>query len=232
MRKLFEGFKFFALIAAIGMSLASAPQAMAQENEFGKITRVEEMISKALHFLMREQHLSGRAIDDSISERAFDMYLKTLDPLKLYFLQSDIDEFKQYRSNIDNQMVKGEFKAAFAIFSRLLVRIDERVKVAIELIDSDFDYSRDEELVTDSDLLKWPKNNAEAREIWRKRIKYNLMVLSVDQEEDAAEKKGRHSQGQFGRNKKTSSQRPERNPSKTLSLIRKTYATDGYTRRC
>ena len=171
----------------MAFSLFAVPQAAAQE-EFGKITRIEKLVSQSLAFLMRDQHLSGRAIDDSISERAFDMYLKTLDPLKLYFLQSDIDEFKQYRASLDNQMLKGQFTAAFAIFNRLLDRIDQRVDTAMKLIDSEFDYSREEELVTDSDLLKWPKDNAEARELWRKRIKYNLMVLTVDQELDQEKK--------------------------------------------
>jgi carboxyl-terminal processing protease len=153
-----------------------------QADELGKTTRVERQLSKILARFMQDQHLSARAVDDSISERAFDMYIKNLDRMKVYFLKSDIDEFSKWRKDLDNQMNNGEFTAAFAIFKRYMQRVDERVAKAVKLIDQEYDFSIDEELVTDRDLLAVAKDEAAADELWRKRIKYNLLVLKVDQD--------------------------------------------------
>ena len=84
-------------------------------------------------------------------------------------------------------MKAGQYDAAFAVFNRFLTRVDERTEIAIEMIDLDHDYTIDEEIVTDSDLLKFPRNNEEAVENWRKRIKYSLLVLKDDENEEKEE---------------------------------------------
>ena len=164
----------------------------AQSADVGEQTRTDKLISKTVSKvvakLMQSDHLSSRQLDDMISNRAFDMFIKNLDPMKAYFLQSDIDEFAKWKTQLDDQMIAGEFQAAFEVFGRFLYRVDERTDLAIELVDADHDYSIDEEMVTDPDSLKFAKDEAEAHEIWRKRIKYSLLVLRGDDKE-ATDKK-------------------------------------------
>lgn len=146
-------------------------------------TRNDRRVSKIVATLMQRDHLSARELDDTISKRAFDMYIKSLDPMKVYFYQSDIDEFGKWNTEIDDQMKAGDYEVAFKVFRRFLKRVDERVDVAIELIDAEHDFSVKEEMVTDRDLAVFAKDADEARENWRKRIKYNLLVLKSDEEE-------------------------------------------------
>src|SRR6185436_16277152 len=77
---------------------------------------------------------------------------------------------------------------------RLLERIDERVKLVDELLAMDHDFTVDEEIVIDPDVADYPKDEAEARELWRKRIKYDLLILKTEAKE-AAEKKKNHKEG-------------------------------------
>lgn len=148
----------------------------ASADQLGKPTQIDRQVSVLVSTLLQQQHLSARPLDDKISERAFDLYIKTLDPMKVYFLKSDIKEFEIYRDELDDQIKEGEYKAAFAIYNRFLERVDQRVATALELLGEKQDFTMDEDLVTDPDLLDFPKDDAEAREIWRKRIKYNLLV--------------------------------------------------------
>lgn len=167
------------------------PLSVAHAQETDKLeppSRNDKLVSQLVARLMQRDHLSSRPLDDSISERAFSMFVKTLDPMKAYFLQSDIDEFSKWKTKIDDQMKVGDYSTAYAIFERFLKRIDERTELALEMIDIDHDYSLDEELVTDTDLLKYPLNESEAREVWRKRIKYSLLVLRGDKEKEAKKK--------------------------------------------
>ena len=173
---------FCAVWLVCGTSIACA-----QSDELGKPTRNEILVSKMVAKLMQDDHLSSRALDDTISIRAFDMFIKNLDPLKAYFLRSDVEEFSKYKDQLDDQMKAGDYSAAFAVFNRFLERVDERTQVAFEMIDVEHDYSIDEEMVTDPDIIDFAASVAEARENWRKRIKYSLLVLKGDKEEEEKE---------------------------------------------
>ena len=166
--------------------LHSLPVSNAQESEieenFGQPSRAERQVSLLVSRLMQKDHLSRRPLDNKISQRAFKMFTRALDPMKIYFLQSDLEEFSQFDDEIDDRMLQGDYSIAFTIFNRFLKRVDQRASTAAELVDSDFDYSLDEEIVTDRDMIKYPANEEEALDRWRKRIKYNLMVLSNEKD--------------------------------------------------
>ncbi|MEM9410416.1 MAG: carboxy terminal-processing peptidase [Planctomycetota bacterium] len=153
--------------------------------EFGYPSAAEKQVSKIVSTLMQKDHLSRRPLNDDISRRAFDIFVRALDPMKIYFMQSDIDTFTKFESQLDDKMKRGDYSIAFAIYKRFLKRVDQRVETAIDLIDNEFDYTVDEEIVTDRDLITHPKTEEEARERWRKRIKYNLLVLSSDNDKDS-----------------------------------------------
>ena len=61
-----------------------------------------------------------------ISEKFFDGYLETLDPSRENFLQSDIDEFAHYRTNLDTFTIgdhgTADLTPAYEIYRRYLER--------------------------------------------------------------------------------------------------------------
>ena len=62
----------------------------------------DRQITFAVATLMERTHLTGQMLDDKISERCLDTFVKELDPLKLFFYQSDIDEFKRNKTMLDD----------------------------------------------------------------------------------------------------------------------------------
>lgn len=172
-------------VACIGLATCIlASSATAQE--FGKPTNDSKRVARIVSQLM-DQHLSNRKLNDAISERALDMYLKNLDPQKVYFLKSDVDEFKQnWNTQLDDMLKSGNYAAAFAIFERFKQRIAERVELANRLIDEDHDYTVDEEMVTDRDLVDYAETEQEIEDRWRKRIKYNLLVFQNDDDDESS----------------------------------------------
>ncbi|MCP4888500.1 MAG: tail-specific protease, partial [Planctomycetaceae bacterium] len=103
----------------------------------------------------------------------------------VYFLKSDIEEFKsQWKTELDDMLKSGNYEAAFAIFDRFKQRIAQRVELANRLIEEDHDYDVEEEMVTDRDLLDYAETEAEIEDRWRKRIKYNLLVFQNDDEDE------------------------------------------------
>ncbi len=125
-------------------------------------------------------HLTRHPLDQDISNRTFDSFFKSLDPMKVYFTQADIDEFSKSRNDLGNMLGKGDVSFAYKVFDRLLKRTDERVALVDELLRSDFDFTKDETIVTDPKLTLYAKDDAEMRDKWRKLIKYDLLMKKLD----------------------------------------------------
>jgi carboxyl-terminal processing protease len=163
----------------------------------------QKRVAKLIASIMADEHLSKLPLDDAMSQRAFDTFIKSLDPTKAYFLQSDIDEFAGRKQDLDDMLKRGDFSFAINVYKRFIERVDQRVKLAIELVDREYDFSIDEEMITDPDLIEFPANEEEAFEAWRKRIKYNLLVMKDDgsKEESEDEDKGSEANGETKKKK-------------------------------
>lgn len=133
--------------------------------------------------LMRRDHLLQHPLDDEISQRCVSTFLKTLDPWKVYFYQSDIDEFHKHDRDLDDMARKGKIDFAYLVFKRFLQRVDQRVVAVQAILNGPLDFDKDEQMVSDRDETHYPKTEAEAHDRWRKRIKYELLMLKMDETE-------------------------------------------------
>lgn len=159
------------VVSGVGLAVCAAPITPSAK---------DRQIALTVTSLLKREHLSKHQLDDEISERCFEMFLKTLDPMKLYFYQSDIDGFRTQQKDLDDAIRRGDVKFAYDVFNVFLKRIDERVSLVDQLLAMQHDFSVDEEMQVDRDSLQYPKNESEAHDRWRKRIKYDLLVLKAD----------------------------------------------------
>ncbi len=167
-------------------------------------------ITLAVKSLLERQHLSRHPLDKEMSERCLKTFLKSLDPMKVYFYQSDIDNFNQHKDELSDAIRKGDTSFAFTVFNTFLQRVDERVKTVDEWLTSPHDFSADEQMVIDRDAAQYPRSVAEANDRWRKRIKYDLLVLKVGKKEDqeAAKKEKKEEKDKADEQPKSSSDGP------------------------
>lgn len=163
-----------------GFLLAAIPSARA---ELAPPDPLHRQVTMLVSRLMRREHLSKRPIDDEISSRALAMYLEMLDPMKLYFLQSDVDEFAKYDTSIDDFVKRGDTNVAYYIYKRFLQRVDERTADIDGLVEAEHDFTLDERMTTDPDEISFARTEAEAKDRWRKRIKYELLFRKADEVE-------------------------------------------------
>ena len=69
---------------------------------------------------LQDGHVTRPMIGDEISSRLFQRFLKDLDPGKVYFLKSDIDEFKKHETELDDMLLKGDISFAYKVYDRFL----------------------------------------------------------------------------------------------------------------
>ena len=142
----------------------------------------DRQVTRRVRDLIEQQHLSRHALDDEISIRAIKMYLDGFDPRKQYFLQSDIDEFMQKKTSLDDAVRKADLSFSGHVFDRFIQRLDERVALVEQLVAEPHDFTVDETITTDTEALTYPRNAEEVRERWRKLIKLNLLSYKADDE--------------------------------------------------
>ena len=137
-------------------------------------------VALAVTSLLKHEHLLRHPLDAEISQRCLKTFLQTLDPMKVYFYQSDYDEFAKSRNILADEISTGDIAFAYTVFNRFLDRVDERVKQIDQILATKQDFTIDEEMVTDKDLVTYPKTPEEAYDRWRKRIKYDLLLLKAE----------------------------------------------------
>lgn len=130
--------------------------------------------------MVSSRHINHPEINDSLSERLLKRYLEIWDPQKLYFLQSDIEEFSREKTSLDDKILKGDVQFAAGVFNRFRARMDVRAAKLDPLIDQEYDFTVEEEMVRDAKEIPWATSEDELDERWRKRIKFDLLMLKMD----------------------------------------------------
>src|SRR5690606_14460009 len=118
-------------------------------------------IARNVTRLIEEFHFSKPTIDNSYSSAILDRYLDALDGSRMYFLASDIANFGRYRYEMDDRVKSGEIAPVFDIFNVFMQRTHERVSYALELLQTQPDFTIDEEFRFDRTDLPWPVSEEE-----------------------------------------------------------------------
>lgn len=132
--------------------------------------------------LLRRHHYNKPPLNDERSIQIYDNYLKLLDPSRSYFTAADIAEFNQWRTRFDDLLKSGDLEPGFTIYRRHLSRMEERLNYALAELDKGvdkIDFSIDEELQIDREKAPWAKDRAELDDLWRKRVKDEVLRLKI-----------------------------------------------------
>lgn len=177
----------FGAVAALFCFVA----ACTAESADGELVPTKRDKSIATYFsrILEARHFSQKRINSEVSERAFDLYIKAIDPMKLYFTEADVKDLSdQYREDFALRAKKGDLVPAFAIYNVFLKRVDQRCALAQKILDKPLDFNVDEEIIRDKDLLSFPKDDAEVTDRWRKRIKFEILSLEADKKDELKKK--------------------------------------------
>ena len=140
----------------------------------------DKLLLELLTFVIEKAHYNPAAIDDNFSKGIYKSYIDGLDPSKRFFLQSDIDEFSKYETQIDDQIKNKDLSFFDLTYSRLKQRMEESKAYYKDILSKPFDYKIQEDFDTDYEKLPYTKTVAELKERWRKQIKLSTLASLTD----------------------------------------------------
>lgn len=174
--------------AALACSASPKVQQMVDGVSNIKPDDQQSLVCKEVVALIENYNYKKVKVNDSISSIVLDRYIKALDPSKYYFLASDIKDFEKFRTSLDDAFRIGDLSAPFYIFNVYLKRYNERIDYSIAQIKAKYDFNQDDSYVYDREKMPWITSTTALDDVWKKRIKYelvNLKIAGTDQAKNA-----------------------------------------------
>lgn len=129
-------------------------------------------------------HYKKRPLDDALSADILEAYLENLDANRSFFLQPDIDDFRaRYRHTLDDSLKQADLNPAYEIFKVYRKRVRERIDYTTQLLDREYDFTIDEDYLFDRRDSDWAANTEAMNELWRKRVKNDILNLKLAEKE-------------------------------------------------
>ncbi|PSS49492.1 tail-specific protease [Pseudomonas sp. BBP2017] len=178
-----------ALLIGLG-SLPLAGNAWAA-NSWDKLQPDRDEVVASLNVveLLKRHHYSKPPLNDARSVIIYDSYIKLLDPARSYFLASDIAEFDKWKTQFDDFLKSGNLDPGFTIYKRYLDRVKSRLDFALAELNKGvdkFDFTTKETLLVERKDAPWIKTQAELDDLWRKRVKDEVLRLKIAGKEPKA----------------------------------------------
>ncbi|MGF1784011.1 carboxy terminal-processing peptidase [Vibrio fluvialis] len=138
-----------------------------------------ETASKRVTSRFTRSHYKHFNLHDQFSQAIFERYIEMLDYNRNLFTQADIDSFKDWSVQLDDQLKVGNNQIAFDLYNLSMEKRFDRFQYALSLLDHEITFDTDESIELDRSKAAWPKDQAEVDELWRKRVKYDALNLKL-----------------------------------------------------
>ncbi|WP_177431523.1 carboxy terminal-processing peptidase [Pseudomonas huaxiensis] len=139
--------------------------------------------------LLKRHHYSKPPLNDARSVIIYDSYIKLLDPARIYFTAGDIAEFDKWKAQFDDFLKSGNLEPGFDIYKRYLDRVKSRLDFTLAELNKGIDkidFTVSETLLVDRKDAPWMKTDAELDDLWRKRLKDEVLRLKIAGKEPKA----------------------------------------------
>jgi len=146
----------------------------------------EQLLLQTTMGALNELHYSPRTIDDNFSKDLYRIYIERMDGGKRFLTQKEIDQLKPFELILDDELKNLDisfFNTASGLLDKAITRAEGIYK---EILDKPFDFTVNESFETSTEKRKFPSDEKELHEVWRKMLKYETMVKLADKMEEKA----------------------------------------------
>lgn len=151
----------------------------------------DKLLIEVITYVMERGHYEPKDINDDFSEHVFNSYIEGIDGQRRFFLQSDINNFRRFKSEIDDQIRMSDISFFNLTYDRLMARMSQVKSFYSELLDEPFDFSIKDSINLKFEEIPYAKTLNGLKNLWRKRFKLSTLEYFsdlVDQEDFEIEK--------------------------------------------
>ena len=140
----------------------------------------DKLLIEVIAYVMQRGHYNPKDIDNSFSEHVFDNFIQGIDGQHRFFLQSDINNLKRFRYEIDDQIKRADISFFNMTYDKLLTRMGQVKEFYSELLNDPFDFSIKDSINLNFEKLPYARTLNGLKELWRKRFKLSTLEYYSD----------------------------------------------------
>ncbi|MDN6110663.1 MAG: carboxy terminal-processing peptidase, partial [Enterobacterales bacterium] len=106
-------------------------------------------------------------------------YLNMLDYNHNVLLASDVAQFKDRETALDDELKSGQLDTAYALFNLAQKRRFERYEYALSLLKSPMTFDGNDTIDVDRSKSPWPTSTEELNKLWAAKVKYDELNLKL-----------------------------------------------------
>ena len=175
---------FKVLLLAVFLGVVSCSFTTKEFNDPDK----DKLLIDLITYVLQKGHYNPKDMNDEFSKNVYDDFINGLDPLKRYFLASDLEEFSKYELEIDDQIKVKDLAFFDLVYNRFRERMEEIKKMYPKVLEKPFDYDKEEVIDVDYDNISYATSKKELKERWRKQLKFSTISNYYDLIEDNGKK--------------------------------------------
>lgn len=180
------GIRRFNVFAGLCLALLAWPalstNTSIEQKSFLYPEQRHEKIGELITQFIQKSHYNHVAVNDELSSRVLDLFIESLDRNRMYLLKGDVEFFETYRHELDDIVRSEPLDPVFEMFEIYQTRVRERLDFALTQLESEPDFTVDEDYLFDRSEAPWAKTSAELDEIWRQRVKNDALNLALEDE--------------------------------------------------
>lgn len=149
--------------------------------------RKEKLIGNILKNALETYHYRALKINDDLSSKAFAQYLKKVDGSKQFITKLDVKELEAYKTQLDDQMVTGDFRLVEKTMEIMGKRLKDAEGFRKEFFKKQFDFTANETLELDPEKRDFAKDESQLKENWKlifKQATLNKYLSLMDEQSD------------------------------------------------
>jgi carboxyl-terminal processing protease len=165
------------LLPFVAGLLATVSLFAADQRKFTTPTALQAEASTLVGILERA-HYNRDNVRSADYAQVIPDYMSELDGQHLFFLATDKTKFADQfgKSVYYNTAFLGNIDAAYSIFDVYQSRVESRINWIFDELKKDFDLTTNETYRIDRSKSEWPATSAAADDLWRRRLKYELIT--------------------------------------------------------
>ena len=163
---------FLALLFLAPVRGNAAPEKVYKDHELKLISRLTALI-------LRFNHYRPQELNEELSQRLYDKYLNDLDPQHIYFTEEDLKSFEVRKKMLAPDLLQGKMDFVFTVYNLYRTRLAEYIAFAEQETARKQDFTLDESWDLEREKAPRPANKKEQQELWRLRIKGDLLLYRL-----------------------------------------------------
>lgn len=129
-----------------------------------------------------QEHIYVTSFSKKIEDRTVDLFIKQLDPQKLYLLESDISKLKSILSGVIDKVKVSNCSPLHKAYDYYKEKVKNRVDYVSQVLSKNFKLNKDTELVLDPKFIDRPKTIQQARKAHDKYLQFQVANYVANKE--------------------------------------------------